>query len=460
MIAMTLAEVAAAVGAQVPHDADGASEVTGVSIDSRTAGPGDVFFALVGERVDGHDYVGAALDRGAVAVVVERATGVRALVVSDVLRALSELAAAWRGRLSPEAVVGLTGSVGKTSTKDLIATVLETQGSTIATQGSFNNEIGLPLTLLRADPSTRFLVAEMGARGPGHVAALCATARPDVGLVLNVGTAHLGEFGTREAIAAAKQELVIALPPEGTAVLNIADPLVAAMASETQARVFTFGAPGADVTARDLAVVDGRSSFVIDHAGRSAAVSMQLVGLHQVDNALAAAAVALVLGLDLEQIATALSAATARSKWRMELFERPDGVTVLNDAYNASPESMRAALRALASLGDQGARRTWAVLGNMAELGDTADEIHYEIGRLAIDLDVSRLVVIGERAAGIHAGAMSVRIDGRGIALVADLDAAFELLADELGEGDVVLVKGSRAAGLERLAALLCRDSA
>lgn len=460
MNAMTVAEVAAAIGARPPASVEPDTRVTGVSIDSREAGPGEVFFAFRGERVDGSEFIADALARGAIAGVTEEAGPGARLVVADVLSALGALASAARARLDPRTtVVGITGSAGKTSTKDLVAAVLELDGRTIAPPGSYNNEIGMPLTLLRADAETRHVVLEMGARGRGHIAELCAVARPDVGVVLNVGTAHLGEFGSREAIAMAKQELVESLAPEGTAILNAADPLVVNMARATRARVVTFGAAGSDMAATRVELENGRASFRLEWQGASADVHLRLVGEHQVSNALAAAAVGAAVGIDLAQVAGALSTAAPRSRWRMEVVERADGVTIVNDSYNASPEAMRAALRTLASLGGAGSRRTWAVLANMAELGDSAVEIHEEMGRLAIELDVSRLVVIGERASGIHAGAMTARPSGEGITSVPTFQAAYALLSSGLAAGDVVLVKGARATGLDRLAALLCGEA-
>jgi UDP-N-acetylmuramoyl-tripeptide--D-alanyl-D-alanine ligase len=353
------------------------------------------------------------------------------------------------------AVVGVTGSQGKTSTKDLIASVLEGFGETIAPPGSFNNEIGLPLTALRATSLTRFLVMEMGARGIGHVRYLCDIAPPRVGVVLNVGLAHVGEFGSREAIAQAKGELVEALPPEGVAVLNADDPLVAAMASRTSARVLTYGlAPDAGVGASEVTLDrEGRARFTLRTPDGTAEVALGLHGAHHVINSLAAAAVAHELGMSTAAIATALSAATPRSRWRMEVTTRPDGVTVVNDAYNANPDSMRAALSALVAIA--GERRTWAVLGEMRELGESSASEHEGVGRLVADMNISRLVVVGDGARAAHTGALGARSWAEEPVFVPDTDAATELLAKELRPEDVVLVKASRAAGLERVAAAL-----
>ena len=466
MIALTAAEVAGLTGGRLastdgldatdathPTDAADQPTVTGtVVIDSRQAVRGSLFVAVRGEGVDGHDYGAAAAAGGAVLALGERmVAGLPTVLVDDSVVALSRLAAGVRDRLVDVRVVGLTGSAGKTGSKDLIAALLEQLGPTVAPPGNFNNELGLPLTLLRADAGTRFLVLEMGARGMGQITALAQVARPDVGVVLNVGSAHLGEFGSREMIAEAKGELVEALPATGIAVLNADDPLVAAMRSRTRARVVTFGqSPGADVRAVRVETVDGRSGFVLTSTAGSAPVQLGLLGEHQVSNALAAAAVALDLGLPLDVVATTLSAARPRSRWRMEVHERPDGVTVINDAYNASPESMRAALKTLVEVGR--GRRTWAVLGEMRELGaDTVAE-HDAIGRLAVRLDVNRLVVVGSGARTMFLGAGLEGSWGNEAMFVDDVAGAVTVLQHELAPGDVVLVKASRAAGLERVA--------
>ena len=454
MIPPTATEVAELTGGRLAlPGASGEPTVTGaVVIDSRLAVQGSMFVALRGEGVDGHDYGASAAAGGAVLALGERmVVGLPTVVADDPVAALSRLAAGVRDRLVDIRVVGLTGSAGKTSSKDLIAALLEQLGPTVAPPGNFNNELGLPLTLLRADAGTRFLVLEMGARGIGQITELAQVARPDVGVVLNVGSAHLGEFGSREAIADAKAELVEALPSTGIAVLNADDPLVAAMRGRTSARVVTFGqSRGADVRAEQVDTVAGRSGFVLACASGSAKVQLGLLGEHQVSNALAAATVALELGVPLDVVARTLSAARPRSRWRMELHERADGVTVINDAYNASPESMRAALKTLVEVGKD--RRTWAVLGEMRELGaDTVAE-HDAIGRLAVRLDVNRLVVVGSGARTMFLGAGLEGSWDNEAMFVDDVAGAVTVLRQELVPGDVVLVKASRAAGLERVA--------
>jgi UDP-N-acetylmuramoyl-tripeptide--D-alanyl-D-alanine ligase len=476
MIPMTLADVARATGGRL-HHAAGDEPVTGsVEFDSRAVGPGGLFVALPGERVDGHDFVPAALAAGAAGVLAAREVDAPAVLVppvegtassyvlaadsggagAGVLAGLAALArhvvdtlVATRGLT----VTGITGSSGKTSTKDLVAHLLEATGPTVAPPGSFNNELGHPWTALRAGEDTRHLVLELSARGPGHVAALCRVAPPRVGVVLNVGSAHLGEFGSRAAIAQAKGELVEALPDAeagGVAVLGADDPVVAAMASRTAARVVHAGrAPEAHVRAVDERLDDtGRATFRLVTAAGEADVRLALHGAHHVDNALAATAVALEAGLDLATVAERLGTAAPRSRWRMELTERPDGVRVLNDAYNANPESMRAAL---ATLGSMGGRHT-AVLGPMAELGADADAEHAALGREVARTGVTRLVVVGEAARPLYDAAAAAGIDAR---LVPDAAAAAELAAAGVAPGDVVLVKASRSAGLETVATTL-----
>ncbi len=461
MIALRLAEVAAAVDGRL-QQADPDSLARGpVLIDSRQATPGSLFVAVPGEHVDGHDFAAAATRAGAVAVLAQRPVDGPAVLVEDTTRALGRLAAYVRGRLPELSVVGLTGSQGKTSTKDLLAQLLAPAGPVVAPQGSFNNELGAPLTVLRADEQTAHLVVEMGARGSGHIRELCAVAQPTVGLVLNVGTAHLGEFGSQQAIARAKSELVQELPPDGIAVLNADDPLVAAMAAHTDARVRTFGqCTDADVRVQDLRLdVSGGPEFTLATSNGQAEVSMSLLGTHQALNGAAAATVALALGRPLNEVAGALSAATPMSRWRMERHVRADGVVVVNDAYNASPDAMREALRTLAVLGRApGAGRTFAVLGEMRELGATARDEHDAVGRLAVRLDISQLVVVGEQARPLHLGAcLEGSWDGESL-LVADVDAAIDYLRAELAPGDVVLIKAARAAGLERVATALLAD--
>ncbi|AXK32644.1 UDP-N-acetylmuramoyl-tripeptide--D-alanyl-D-alanine ligase [Streptomyces armeniacus] len=459
MIPLSLTEIAAVVSGQQCDIPDPDAEVTGpVVIDSRKVVPGGLFAAFDGARVDGHDYAGQAVADGAVAVLATRPVGVPAIVVDDVETALGALARHTVAKLGTQ-VVALTGSAGKTSTKDLIAQLLERLGPTVWPAGSLNNEIGLPVTALRAEQDTRHLVLEMGARGVGHIRYLTGLVPPRIGVVLNVGVAHIGEFGSREVIAQAKGELVESLPPAaegGVAVLNADDPYVRAMAARTSARVVFFGeAADADVRAENVRLTEqGRPAFTLHTPSGCSDVTMRLYGEHHVSNALAAAAVACELGMSVEGIAEALSAAGTLSRWRMEVSERADGVTVVNDAYNANPDSVRAALRALAAMA--GGRRTWAVLGEMAELGDESLAEHDAVGRLAVRLNVSKLVAVGgQEAVWLDMGAKNEGSWGEESVHVSDAQAAVDLLRRELRPGDVVLVKASRSVGLERVALAL-----
>jgi UDP-N-acetylmuramoyl-tripeptide--D-alanyl-D-alanine ligase len=317
----------------------------------------------------------------------------------------------------------------------------------------------VPLTICRCDEDTRLLVLEMGARGAGHLARLCAIAPPSIGVALNVGSAHLGEFGSREAIAAAKAEVPRAA--RDVAVLNADDPLVAAMASTVSARVVTFGRnEGAQVRAHEVTVdAEGRAAFRLTAEGSAAHVALRLVGEHHVSNALAAAAVAMECGLALPDVAAALSAAEPRSRWRMEVSDSPAGVTVINDAYNANPESMRAALTTLTARGRSASRRTWAVLGEMAELGPAAEAEHQSLGRFAVRSGVSHMIVISEQAGGIHEGAVAEASWRDNSVHVADVREAIDVLREQVRSGDIVLVKASRVAGLERVAEALLSDA-
>jgi UDP-N-acetylmuramoyl-tripeptide--D-alanyl-D-alanine ligase len=416
-------------------------EVDGASIDSREIRAGQLFVPIVADR-DGHDYVGAALARGAGAYLasdreIVAAHGGTAILVADTLRALQAAGRVARSHLQPP-VVGITGSVGKTSVKDLLAGVLGRALRTTASERSFNNEMGVPLTLLGAPAGTEAVVVEMGARNVGHIAELCAIAEPTIGVVTRVAAVHTEVFGTIDDVARAKSELVRDLPADGTAVLNAADERVAAMAAATPASVLTFGDPG-EVRAEDVAL-DGqlRARFRLRTPWGDTDVAMGSRGRHQVDNALAAAAAAMVCGVSLEDVAAGLAEALL-SPWRMELATAPDGALVLNDAYNANPTSVAAALESLVALP---AERRIAVLGVMAELGPTSDDDHAAIGALAAKLGI-RLVAVDAPAYGGEP--------------VGSVEEALDLL-EPLGPGDAVLVKGSRVAGLERLAELLLEE--
>ncbi len=463
MIAMSLPEIAEVVGGTVVHDS-GVTVDGPAFIDSRIAERGGLFVAVVGEQVDGHDYAAAAVTNGAAGVLSSRDTGQPGVLVEDPVTALADLARHSLTRLPDVRVVALTGSQGKTSTKDVLAQVLADAGTTVATFGSFNNELGLPLTVLRADLTTQFLVLEMGARHVGDLTASCAIAPPQVSLVLNVGKAHIGEFGSQEAIAQAKGEIVEALPPGeqgGVAVLNGDDPLVSAMDTRTSARVTRFGSGAendvrfGDVTLDEL----GRPTFDLVVGDERRSVSLGLIGDHHAANAAAVTAVALALDVPLDAVVASLAVATATSPARMELVERPDGVTVLNDAYNANPDSMRAALKALAAIGrGRPGARTIAVLGEMLELGESSREEHDAVGRLAVRLDIHQLLVVGEGARPLHLGACLEGSWGGESVFVPDSGAALSWLREHLVPGDVVLFKSSKAAQVRQVADAVLAD--
>ncbi|MEV4893894.1 UDP-N-acetylmuramoyl-tripeptide--D-alanyl-D-alanine ligase [Nonomuraea sp. NPDC055795] len=449
MIPMTLDTIARVVGARLCDVRDPRATVTAPSaVDSREVVPGGLFVATAGAHVDGHDYAAGAVAAGAVAVLASRPVGVPALVVEDVQLAIGLLAKHLLEHISP-AVIGLTGSVGKTTTKDLLAQVLERHAATVATDRSFNNELGLPLTVLRADAATRYLVLEMGAGRKGDLTYLTGLAPPRVGLVLNVGSAHVERLGAGPAdVAEAKGELVEALPADGFALLNADDPYVMGMAGRTKAKILLYGRPAqAHVRAEDVRMTDrARAAFELVTPSGRASVELDLIGEHQVSNALAAAAVATALGLGAAEIADGLNAARRRSAGRLEIVERPDGVTVVNDAYNASPESMRAGLRAVKALA--GARRTVAVLGAMGQQADTSRARHAEIGRLVADLRFDVLIAVG--AGDPLALAEAAESANRGVAVhrVEDVAGALSLATALLEPGDVVFVKASSEIGL------------
>lgn len=414
-------------------------EVDGAAIDSRLVRGSELFVPIVAGR-DGHDFVPVALAAGAAATLSARGPfDASTVLVDDTFVALHDLARYARSRL-PDQVVGITGSVGKTTVKDLLVPALAQRWRIAATSGNQNNELGVPLTLLAAPEATEAVVVEMGACAAGDLRLLSALARPTIGVVTSVGVAHTATFGSLEEVARAKAELVQCLPRTGTAVLNTDDPLVAAMSDATPASVLTFGgAVGAEVTATDVVLDDDlRASFRLRSPWGEAEVRLAVAGRHQVVNALAAAAAALVAGLDVGDVAAGLACAIL-SPWRMALDRSPTGALVLDDAYNSNPLSLASALRALADLP---ATRRIAVLGTMAELGAASEREHLVAASLAASLGI-RVVAVAEPHYGTE--------------VVNDVDEALAVLG-ELGAGDAVLVKGSRVAGLERLAARLRRE--
>jgi UDP-N-acetylmuramoyl-tripeptide--D-alanyl-D-alanine ligase len=432
-------------------------EVSIVSTDSRSVGPDTLFVALAGERTDGHRFVDDAFANGAAAALVHEGRGAGPLVrVGATGDALMRLAAAERSRIDAT-VVGITGANGKTSTKDLTQAVVASRYRTHASPASFNNEVGLPITLLATPPDTDVIVAEMGARRLGDVKLLCGIARPQVVVVTNVGVAHMEIFGSWSSIVEAGAEPVEALEPDGVAILNADDPVVAGYAERCAGRVTTFGIGGRDgapdVRAEDVRLdVEGRAGFRLLAGGSVAPVTLAVPGEHMVANALAAAAVGRELGVPLADAAGALSSAEV-SRWRMESFTGAGGVRVLNDAYNANPESTAAALRTARWIA--GDDRLIAVLGEMAELGPIAGEEHDRIGELAARIRVDRLVVVGAAARAIARAAIREGMDPADVASVDAMDDAIEEVLGSTRSGDLVLCKGSRVAGLERVAEAL-----
>ena len=422
-------------------------------IDSRSAAPGSLFVAIKGERVDGHDYVSDAQSHGAVLTIAERPVAGAHILVSDSIKALSELAQQVRNRLQNLTVIGITGSQGKTTTKELLSSVLTHVAPTVAPQGNYNNEIGVPLTLLQCDENTRYCIVEMGARHSGDIAHLCDIASPNIGVVLRVGKAHLGEFGSQEAIAKTKSELISSLPPSAVAILGQYDQFTPKMSALHEGRVVTFGESAhCEIRAADVEIREGRAHFDLVTPDGRTAVGLRIVGLHQVANALAVAAVASVLGLTLDQIASGLSTAESMAKWRMEISEL-DSLVLINDSYNASPESMLAALQTLVHFAQERGGEAWAFLGKMHELGESSEQDHAAIGTLASELGIDHLVCV---AAPEYAGALS-STSATTVHQCVNKEQAVELVAN-MNKGDVVLVKASRSEKLEELAEMIAQS--
>ena len=448
MITLTAGEIALLVGGELLCDRDLLISKAPV-FDSRLATPGCFFLALKGENADGHEFAADAYRNGAMFSLTSQRIDGPCIVVKDVLEALSILAAFVRKRLDKLVVIGITGSQGKTSTKDLLTHMLGAVGPTVAPAGSFNNDLGLPITLLECDDRTRFCILEMGARHMGDIARLCEIAKPNIGVVLAVGTAHIGEFGSREVIAQTKGELIASLDKDGIAILGTYDEFTPKMASQHQGQVILFGEKAdIQVRAADIEMREGRPHFdLVTPAGRDA-VGMRAVGAHQVANALAVAAVGTALALPLELIASSLSTAEISSKWRMELHESAD-LLIINDAYNANPESMSAAMRALVLFAQERGGSAWAFVGKMNELGQTQAPQSAAIGALAVELGIDHLVEINAPEYGEPVGAMVIHQRPT-------IESALDLV-DYFAPGDVVLVKASRSQGFEILAESLER---
>ena len=448
MITLTAGEIALLVGGEVFCDKDLLISKAPV-FDSRLATPGCFFLALKGENADGHEFAADAYRNGAMFSLASQRIDGPCIVVKDVLEALSILAAFVRKRLDKLVVIGITGSQGKTSTKDLLTHMLGAVGPTVAPAESFNNDLGLPITLLQCDDRTRFCILEMGARHMGDIARLCEIAKPNIGVVLTVGTAHIGEFGSREVIAQTKGELIASLDKDGIAILGTYDEFTPKMASLHQGQVILFGEKAdIQVRAADVEMREGRPHFdLVTPAGRDA-VGMRAVGAHQVANALAVAAVGTALALPLELIASSLSTAEISSKWRMELHESAD-LLIINDAYNANPESMSAAMRALVLFAQERGGSAWAFVGKMNELGQTQAPQSAAIGALAVELGIDHLVEINAPEYGEPVGAMVIHQRPT-------IESALDLV-EYFAPGDVVLVKASRSQGFEVLAESLER---
>ncbi len=460
MIELSLAEIAEAVDGRLIPASSGSTPgdvIRGESqTDSREVAPGQIFFARRGEETDGHRFVGTAIDAGAALIVAERDTDDRVpqILVADSTVALGALATEVVRRVRADGelrIVGITGSNGKTTTKNLVQAMAERVGPTVASAKSFNNEVGGPLTMLRVEADTRTLVAEMGASAEGEIARLTAIAPPHIGVVLTVGLAHAGEFGGIETTFRTKSEMVRDLPEGAVAVLNRDDAYVSRMGELTQANVLWFGRhPDADVRASDVDSDAAGTRFTLHIGDQSHPVVFRVLGEHHVTNALAAAAVGHALGLPITEIVAALEGATRAARWRMEVMGGRDGVTIINDAYNASPDSMSAGIRTLAQIAKPGGR-TVAVLGAMSELGEYAIEEHLRIGLQVVRLRISELVVVGAEARNLHISAINEGSwDGESV-FFAEQDEAFEYLERTLQPNDTVLVKSSNAAGLRLL---------
>ncbi|MBU3734471.1 MAG: UDP-N-acetylmuramoyl-tripeptide--D-alanyl-D-alanine ligase [Candidatus Planktophila sp.] len=441
MITLTAGEIGLLLGGEIYCDKDLLVSKAPV-FDSRKATPGCIFLALKGEAADGHDFAADAYRAGAMFSLTTRRIDGPCIVVKDVIEAVSILAAFVRKRLTNLKVIGITGSQGKTSTKDLLSHMLSNVGTTVAPKGSFNNDLGLPITLLECDEHTQFCILEMGARHKGDIARLCQIAQHDIGVVLTVGTAHLGEFGSVEGIAETKSEIIQTLRPDGIAILGTYDRYTPAMASLHSGRVINFG-NGCEVRAAEIEIREGRPHFeLVTPAGRDA-VGMRIVGEHHIANALAAAAVGTALNLPIEVIASSLSTADNSSKWRMEIHDL-FGLLLINDAYNANPESMTAALRSLVLFAQERGGESWAFLGKMHELGESSAQRHAAIGTLAEEIGIDHLVAIGAPEYGASQGQMIVHH-------YASIDECLSM-TDHFSAGDVVLVKASRSEGFEVLA--------
>jgi len=478
MIELNAQQIAEATGGRLTTAVDTSTIVTSANTDSRQIVADALFIARPGETTDGHNFIGAAREAGATLILAEReTTDVHgnpdpAIIVDDATVAMGDLARYIVEKIrehSETTVIGITGSVGKTSTKDALAALLATQGPTVAPQGSYNSEVGVPLTVFTAALDTRYLVVEMGADTIGNIEELAHIVRPDISVVLTVGSAHSASFGSIDNIARTKGEIVEALPAGGTAVLNADDIQVAAMQDRVPSHASTlwFSAAGtppardrvlyaADVTT----TADENPHFRLQYLAEDASeadrtgreTTANLIGEHHTTNLLAAAAAAFAAGVSLETITSTMPTITAASAHRMARTDRADGITIIDDAYNANPESMRAGLKTLAMLGRNTGRRTWAVLGTMLELGDQHAKEHIRIGEVVVRLNIDQLVVVGAEARALYTGAVNEGSWGDEVDHVLTNDEAYELLAQRAAPGDIIFVKGSNGTRLWELA--------
>ena len=465
MIKLTLKEIAQAVNGKVDDSYSNILVSGNVEIDSRKVKAGDLFVAINGQKVNGADFAQEAINNGAVAIICEKQiSNLPCILVEDGIvgandehqssvLALSKLAKYVLEKLPHIKKIALTGSSGKTTTKDLISDLAELIGPTVAPEGSFNNEIGLPLTILKCDENTKVLVCEMGARRIGNIKQLCDIVKPDISLILNIGTAHIEIFGSKENILKAKSEIITSLDKKAIAILNKDDESFEKLKLLTKANILTFGIKNAEVYATDIGLDnDGFASFKLNYNNEKADVKLKLVGLHQVSNSLAAAAALISLGVGVEKIAKQLSNSIPKSKMRMQVEQSKTGIEVINDTYNANPESVIAALETL-KFKSQG-RNTWAILGEMRELGTDSKFYHELIAQKIIDLEINNALVIGQGAKYIYDYLMINSYKGSAT-YSADVFEAFKICKVLLQDKDLVLVKASRSIGLERVAQVI-----
>ena len=443
MIQLTLNQIAQIVGGEVLNT-DGSQTTSAFPVINSSQATSKTFFAaFVGANVDGHDYIQEAITNGAQFALVSKDCTSPAIRVNDVRKALRDLAIYVRNELVNLQVIGITGSQGKTTTKDLLRHILSVSGETIAPEESLNNELGVPLLILRCSETTKFCIVEMGARHLGDISYLAEIAKPHVGVVLTVGTAHLGEFGSREIIAKAKSELITSLTAGGTAILGTYDEFTPNMVVPSGLKRVLFGEKSkCEIRAADVEVREGRAHFDLVTPDGRAAVGLQLLGMHQISNALAAAAAATALKIPIETISAALSTAEVSSKWRMEISQIGE-ITLINDSYNANPESVAAALRTLALISQESGGVSWAILGKMQELGESSAAEHAAIGRLVCEIGIDNLVVVGIRDYLADLG--SEKEEGASAVHYFDTKADAMSIVEHFAPGDVVLVKASRS---------------